>query len=465
MKFSFAFLLCLLYMQNAQCQTGWLILPNYGLPGPARFEDVYFTDTNTGYAVYLNNYMSFDNSPKPIYKTTDGGTTWSCVGPVVYGSSAMRSIEFLGDKNTGIAGSLLGSVYRTADAGATWTDISASIADTAAADSTPTGIRKICGIAHWGNTFYGVGWWGGRTGHVYKSTDKGLTWSTSYLDTNLATGLVDAVFFSQDSGFVTGGRNVSDVGTFSASSDESVILRTYDGGLTWTKVFSDTTLGGRIWKIQMLDRQTIVGSIEPYYFTDSVNMVRSTDGGNTWTIIHAGRTYMGGYPNATQGVGFATKNIGWLGGYYNGLYETTDGGATWSTVSFGNTFNRFFVIDSAHVFAGGASIYKWTHNYPPPDTTSHVSIKSAVAPHTLRDVSPNPATGKVKIEFSLGKATNVVLQVVCVDSRKHASIAEGHFEHGQYVYYWDGASMPPGHYMVWLGTDEVPIAKRFVLKH
>ena len=184
---------------------GWQNLPNIGLPVPLRFEDVYFTDTNTGYAVYLQNYFSLDSLQKPVYKTTDGGNSWSQVGPTLYGSSALRSIEFLNDKVTGIVGSLDGTVYRTPDGGASWTDITPDITDTLT-DSLPAGGKKVCGIAHYGNTFYCVGWWGSKVAHVYKSTDKGITWSTSYIDTNLATGLVDAAFISADTGFITGGR-------------------------------------------------------------------------------------------------------------------------------------------------------------------------------------------------------------------------------------------------------------------
>ncbi len=457
-------ILQLAYLNNAHSQVGWRYLPNVGLDTPyVRFEDVYFTDTSNGYAVYINYFTMTDSSQKPIYKTRDGGNSWTKVGPAIYGSNALRCIEFLGDKVTGVVGSLSGSIYRTTDTGNTWTDISAAIDDTVSTDDFYVGSKHICGWAHAGNTFYGVGWWGATVARLYKSTDKGVTWTTKYLDTSLATGLVDAVFISADTGFVTGGHNVS-AGFFVSPSDESVILKTTDGGNTWTKVFSDTTLGGRIWKIQMLDRMNFVASIEAYYYPDSVNMIKSVDGGNTWTIIHAGSTTDSAiaWDCITQGIGFATPRIGWLGGYYKGLFQTTDGGATWDTVHFGTTFNRFFVIDSTHVFAGGGMVYKWAGHL------SKVDVKDVSRPlkpaHILYPVSPNPARGMVKIEFDILTETNVVLQVVNIDARQHTTVTRGRFKPGHYSYYWDSDNMPGGHYMIWLNNDQIPISRRFVLE-
>jgi photosystem II stability/assembly factor-like uncharacterized protein len=461
---SAALLVCLSTVAQAQSH-GWQYLANTGLPTTfTRFEDVYFTDTLTGYAVALGNASG--TAIKDVYKTTDGGNSWTQVGPTIDGSDQLRSIEFLDDHTTCIVGSLTGSVYRSTDACLTWSDISGSLSDTITTDVSWEGTKNICGLAHYGNNFYGVGWWGGTHGRFYKSTDKGLTWNTTYIDTSLAVCLVDAVFVSADTGFITGGKNMLPISSF-PSSDESVILKTTDGGNTWTKVFSDTVFGGRIWKIQFIDRMNAVASIEPYYYPDSVNMARSYDGGNTWTIIHAGSTIdsaVNWTGCITQGVGFANTQIGWLGGYYRNVFQTSDGGATWSLLHFGSTFNRIFVIDSAHVFAGGQVVYKWTLAADS-DLSVRNTIPPPAAPHILYDIKPNPVSGKVKIEFDLLSLTNVVLQVVNIDGRKHYDVARGLMKPGHYTYYWDGTAQPDGNYMIWLGTDQIPLVRKFVLRH
>jgi len=173
------------YAQGAQWQT----LPNVGLINTGgRFDDIYFTSKDTGCLVSANGYL---------YKTYDGGNYWYAkanLGDTVY----FRSIEFSDDGQYGIAGTLAGIVLRTTDRGETWTDISSAISDTGAYP------KRMCGLGHWGNSFYGVGWWGGPTARFYKSNDNGLTWQTSYFDSSVATGLVDITLTSQDTVFITG---------------------------------------------------------------------------------------------------------------------------------------------------------------------------------------------------------------------------------------------------------------------
>ncbi len=433
---------------TTSAQNHWQVLPDTGLTRGfySRYEDVYFTDSTTGFAVSLGGY---------IFKTKDAGRRWK---PKNLGQAgAFRSIEFLDDKKTGLAGCLDASpsqLYRTDDGGETWFDI-----DTAVKAARPGTITQICGMAHWGNTFYGVGAWMSKVATLYKSTDKGLTWTLSSFDTALISGAVDICFTSADTGFVTGGYRA---GTGN-QSEKSVVLKTTDGGLSWKQVFSDISIGGRIWKIQALSPQLLVGSIEPYY-KDTVAMVRSTDGGNNWTIIGTGyRRTKAVNTWGTQGIGFVNSQHGWLGGYYNGFFETKDGGLNWDTLSFGANFNRFFVLDSNHVFAGGADVYFYGNQVPVP-----VGIYTPLLitpPHHLYPALPNPARGIVRIEFDLLASTNVLLQVASVDARQSWVVADGPMHKGHYVYSWDGRSAPSGNYIIWLGTNEIPVIQRFVLQH
>ncbi len=440
-------IICLCICLGASAQNHWMYLPNNGFikgysstDTTRRIEDIYFTDTATGFAVTLTGR---------ILKTTDGGYSWQNKSDTSASNySGFRSIEFLDDGQHGIAGTLgaTAKTWRTTDAGETWTDISSNISDTTTLVSSK---KNICGLAHFGNTFYGVGSWGSNTGKLYKSTDKGQTWQTKYMDTNLIKGMVDIVFLSQDTGFVTGCRN-----------KESVVLKTTDGGNSWTKVFGDTTIGGRIWKIQFLTHSMVYGSIEPYFSLDTVNMIYSTDGGNNWNIIHIGTaiTKPGGY--GTQGVGFATPAKGWVGGYYDGIFETTDSGKTWAHINFGYDFNRIFVIDSNHIFAGGHMPYKYGNWIP---NSIKMQQGHSAPPHHLYPVSPNPSSGNVQVEFDLKSATNVVLNIIDIDGRRVYPVTNTYLSPGHYTYYWDGTNLPGGNYAVWLGTNEIPIVQKFIL--
>src|SRR5579885_832138 len=81
----------------SSAQTGWQYLPDIGIStGSGRYEDVYFLDTLTGFAVCIGS-IGPTPEQKNIFKTTDGGNTWIKVGPMGDGSDGLRSIEFLGD--------------------------------------------------------------------------------------------------------------------------------------------------------------------------------------------------------------------------------------------------------------------------------------------------------------------------------------------------------------------------------
>ena len=422
-------------------QSTWHSLPNTGLINYnyARFEDVYFTDLITGYAVSLEG---------KIYKTMNSGSIWELSNDTLSQGFFFRSIEFLNDGRTGIAGSVNGQVrhlLRTTDAGASWTDIRDSLHDTA-----PGATGSMCGLSHWGNNFYGVGTWSSTLGRFFKSTDKGQTWATHYIDTAVARFLVDVTFTSADTGLISGG---------SYTDHKSIVLKTTDGGQTWRKVFSDSMIGGRIWKLQAITKQIIVGSIEPY-FSDTVAMIRSIDGGEHFSIIGSGFATPTSTSYNTQGIGFVTPLHGWLGGYYNGLFETKDGGQTWDTLQFGQNFNRFFVMDATHVYAGGSAVYFYGDQVPNGIVNHPVPL---TAPHTLYDVSPNPASGIVRIEFDLSVATYVLLEVANTDGRRSWPVAQGFMEKGHHSYQWNGSAAPAGNYIIWMGTNEIPVVKKFTL--
>ncbi|MBS1584154.1 MAG: hypothetical protein JSS82_01205 [Bacteroidetes bacterium] len=421
---------------------GWQTLPNFGIAnGSTRFEDIYFVDSMLGFAVQADG---------DVNKTTDGGTTWQHTH---MGNYQMRSIDIC--DHIGVIGTLDGFVVRSLDLGNSWQDVSFLVADTGA------DVRRMCGLAHFGTTFYGVGWWGAAQGRFYKSTDTGMSWTVTYVDTSLATGLVDVIFLSQDTGYITGCKNTT--GNY-LLANESVILKTTNGGNTWTKVFSDTTIGGRIWKIQFLNDSTGFASVEPYYDPDTVNILKTTDRGNSWHFIHVGRvhnTTMPSYPVGTQGVCFATEQKGWAGGYYYGLFETSNGGATWDTLSFGSNFNRMQRMSDRLVYAGGTTMYVWR------DTSTATAVGNPLKPNTtsnkLFPITPNPSSGALKIEYDIKYPTNVVMEIANIASRRHVQVFNKRLKPGHYTTEYDMSNMPNGNYIVWMGTDEIPLTQKFTL--
>lgn len=424
---------------KADAQNYLLPRPNLGLEmGPPRIDDIYFVNRSTGFVATEHSY---------IQKTTDSAKSW--VTKLHSTGSYFRSIEFSDDGKFGVAGTLTGGkFFRSDDSGESWTDIGTSIPD--------TGVNRVqvCGLSHYGNNFYGVGWWGSKIARLYKSTDSGITWNVKYMDTTLVTGLVDILSISANTIIATGCR------FYDSTKRESVVLRSDDTGNTWTKVFSDTTIGGRVWKVQFLDTSLGYGAIEPFFPLDTICYIKTTDGGKTWNMHSIGKPLVTYPAKNTQGIGFITPAIGFIGGWHYGHFTTTDSGKTWKNVAHGENFNRFFRIDSTYMYAAGGVVYGYENK---PNTRIKRVLEPACS-HTLYPVSPNPAKSTVRISFDIKYRTNVLLEVVEIANRNIYPVFRGQLQPGHYEYDWNGANAANGNYFVWLGTDEIPLAQKFVLR-
>ena len=63
----------------------------------------------------------------------------------------------------------------------------------------------------------------------------------------------------------------------------------------------------------------------------SGTILRTIDGGATWTPQASGTT------NLLWGVAFVDANVGWVSGFSGTILHTTDGGATWTNEPSGTT--------------------------------------------------------------------------------------------------------------------------------
>jgi hypothetical protein len=158
-----------------------------------------------------------------------------------------------------------------------------------------------------------------------------------------ANALVEVIFLTEDIGFASG-----------RSNNGATILKTNNGGTSWTEIFNSNIAGEYVWKLQILQNNSdvIFGSISS--ITPNLGkLIKSVDAGLTWTSFDAAETNI-------QAVGFIDENIGWMGGHTTGFYETNDGGQSWTNLNIGNNLNRIFILSSTLAYAGGTSLYKFT---------------------------------------------------------------------------------------------------------
>lgn len=290
-----------------------------------RFDDVFFLDENIGWAA--NGYYA------GIYKTIDGGKTWSdqLNESMLGGNYYFRNIEFL-NADIGFLGTLNGKFFKTINGGINWTTV------TNISPNPPA----ICGLHTVGeSTIYGCGAYF-TPAHIIKSTDSGNTWQNIDMS-EYANALVEIYFLTETIGYVSG-RN--DTG--------ATILKTIDGGNTWTEIFNSNIPGEYFWKMQVLESNTdiIFGSISSVS-SNLGKLVKTTNGGVDWSRFDAPETDI-------QAVGFISENHGWMGGHTTGFYETLNGGQTWTNLNIGSNLNRIFIINESLAYASGTSIYKFT---------------------------------------------------------------------------------------------------------
>ncbi|MCL4278086.1 MAG: T9SS type A sorting domain-containing protein [Ignavibacteriaceae bacterium] len=171
----------------------------------------------------------------------------------------------------------------------------------------------------------GTGWAVGDLGALIKSTDGGTSWTVS--ETNTTTPILKVR--SYDGQIVI------------ASGFGGLILRSTDGGETFTQVTSNVT--GDLWGLQMIN--DTLG----WACGNANSLIKTADGGQTWQNIETP-----GYTSDYWWIDFMNENYGFIAA--NGkVLRTTDGGTNWEIIQAGDAYPLFSidVIDSLHIAAAG----------------------------------------------------------------------------------------------------------------
>jgi len=248
-------------------------------PVAGNYYSIYFADENTG---YLTGSMS------DVYKTTNGGLTWT-----PYSAGVGYSVSFA-DNNTGLVSGQK-KIWRTTDAGLSWDTVVFNVDNY---------LFDVCFATS--DTVFVVG--GGQT--IIRSYDQGLncTVLSSEPSTNF-NGLYKACFINGKTGFVSGSNGV--------------IKKTTDGGDNWTVCNTGTTQ--HIMSITSIDNNTYIA----VGFNGTI--LKTVDAGANWYTVTSNT------PSTLYDIAFYDSQNGYIVGINGTILMTSDVGESWQSVSSGTT--------------------------------------------------------------------------------------------------------------------------------
>lgn len=262
----------------------------------ASVSDISAVDANTAYIVTAPSTGTAGNG---IYKTTNGGTTWT--KQTGYSASSFANqIQFWDANNGWTAGDPVGGkfeMYKTSNGGTTWTAVAGAPSQVGDEYSYNKNNKYITGDNIWIGT---------SLGRLLHSTDRGTTWSANYTPVlDFAGNIVEGS--SGTFAFKDGNNGL----LIAVDADvEAVLYSTTDGGVNWTPVETTGT-----WYFG--DITFVPGTANTYVTTgiyvDDTSVqgsAYSKDGGLTWVSIDAG------LQRGT--VKFLNPTTGWAGQFSDG---------------------------------------------------------------------------------------------------------------------------------------------------
>lgn len=240
----------------------------------------------------------------------------------------LRQVKAVNDNVVWACGAS-GVVLRTINGGATW-----EVKTPTNTAVTNYSIDAIDSLTAWVTGTVG----GTADFTIWKTTDGGMTWTAQY---NNPAGFSDGIrFFNANEGVL-----YADPDPWPSTYWE--ILRTTNGGNTWTRVPRANippadSVNGEYGAAGSID---IVGNtvwFSAYYNTNAnpTKVYKSTDKGNTWTV--SGFNQQQGYAGSSY-LAFADANNGVAVCLDGTTAKTTDGGVTWTVTPITGAAFRYVV--------------------------------------------------------------------------------------------------------------------------
>jgi len=302
-----------------------------------------------GYITTSSTYCGPGNYALTGYATGLEGTILKTVNggktwhSLISGTTVDLYSSCFTDLDTGYVVGDSGKILKTINGGATWTSLTTG---------TIYSLRSVCFVSpnkgfatggHWQTNGFTY-----TDGIIIKTEDGGATWTTV---SPITDAFLTSVYFSD----ATTGYAAGTSGSFFGNTGE--ILKTNDGGLTWNTVVSETDCGFSSVYFLTENEGFALGSIDQQYFGPVSGFIRNTlDGGTTWALPWADTAvFLNSVHFANTTTGFAAGSFEDWWSSYGKIYKTIDGGMTWTPVSgdFNFPLRSVYMTDDKTVYSVG----------------------------------------------------------------------------------------------------------------
>ena len=383
------------------CKAQWITQYPY-TPGVGLL-DIKFINKNTG-------WICGDGI---ILKTTNMGVNWIqqsypapdkslyCIHPV--------------DSNIVYCVGLFQTILKTTNGGENWFAIK----------NGPVGQ----GYSYHGTFFINslTGWVFGSGNQIYKTTNGGLTFDSTYL----LTILNDMHFKDENTGIVVG--------------DGGDIFKTTNQGTNWYRINLPPNNYGDFRKISVISNKYC------FVVEDGKRVYKSTNYGDSWDSI--GYVYGADHPYACR---FSSVQTGWVGGTYGEIFKSTNGGATWNfqyvnTTNIGYIWSLGFLNDSIGWAIGGNTKLLFTSTSGATFITHNSNEISSG--YILEQNYPNPFNSQTIISYSVPKRSFIQITIFDALGRKIKEIENGNKDAGNYNLIFDASGLTSGIYFIRMTSE------------
>jgi streptogramin lyase len=332
-----------------------------------------------------------------VWKTTDGGVNWlpltDAQATLWMGSVALApsnpSIVYAGtgEADTGTYGR---GLLKSTDGGATWTLLTGNPGQN---EFDLRMIGRVLIDPADANVVYIAVVGGGSHDGIWKSTDGGATW------TNTTAG-IDANHSWTDLVMDPGNSQVLYAALGDSGSAVNGVYKTTDGGATWAPAgnfpHGNASVGRITLAIAPTPAQTLFAAATNSADGSLFEMLRSTDGGNTWQALSGVPNYLGaqGWYDTALAVDPSNPAMVYAGGSSNSggpnVIESRDGGATWSDISAPHTDQHALVFDANRRLLVGSDGGLWRLDNPTPGQVQWTDLNGNLAITQLYGIALDP---------------------------------------------------------------------------